>query len=221
MIITKNPELKEQVYNNIRASVTKERAGIHLTDCIYCSRKAYFRKKGLSPEPTEEQCMLWVTGFAFQAYMFPLEQEHPIVVDGVTCSPDISRGIEVKSTRQSSKKFVPEDMVSWRRQILGYCKALNKLEYDLVVLFVTGNYAPPFPNADCWHIAATEEEVDANWEEILQRAEKLRIALATNIPPEPDFMPWEGKYCECLELCSDVPEAQEYLKKRELKEGGK
>lgn len=204
MLISKNPELREVIYNNIRDTVAKEREGIHLSDLNYCSRKAYFRKMKLSPQPTDELCVMWMTGFAFQSYMFPLEEEVPLVVEGIGCTPDIPSGIEVKSTRQSSKRFDLDSMEHWKRQILGYCKALNKLEYDLVVLFVCGNYAPPFPDIDCWHIETTIEEVDENWAELLMRKQTLQMALMKGVPPESDCADWEWKYCENIDLCTDT-----------------
>lgn len=157
MIITKSPELRQQIFNNIRNAVVKERTGIHLSDLLFCSRKAYFRKLGLSLQPSDELCLLWLTGYAFQAYLFPKDEETSILVggitynpngetevtiDGIVCTPDILSGIEVKSTRQSMRKFAPESMSHWTRQILGYCKALGKLEYDLVVMFVCGCLSP-------------------------------------------------------------------------------
>lgn len=214
MEFIKNPELKRVIYDNIRQAVQREREGIHLSDTLYCSRKFYWRKKGLAPKPTDEQCLLWSTGYAFQTWMFPLDEEIPLIVGGIVCSPDITRGIEVKSTRQSMRKFIPENMEHWNRQVLGYCKALNKLEYDLVVMFVCGNYAPPFPDLDCWHIVATQEEVDDNWEYVKAKASILASCLDSDVPPEPDNAPWEADYCECVDLCTD----SYCYKKRELKE---
>ncbi len=216
MIISKNPELRDRIYDNIRDTVTGERPGIHLSDLIYCSRKAYFRKIGLAPPPSNELCVMWMTGYAFQSYMFPHDEEVPVVVDGINCTPDIPSGIEVKSTRRSSRKFNLDDVVQYKRQILGYCKALGKLEYDLVVFFVCGNYAPPFPDLDCWHIETTQEEVDANWAEALQRAVKIQVALKDGVPPEPDYMEWEWEYCENVDNCQDTA----CYRKKQMK-GGK
>jgi hypothetical protein len=72
--------------------------------------------------------------------MFPKDKEITTTVDGIDCTPDIPTGIEVKSTRQSMRKFTVEAMEHWKKQILGYCKSLGKTEYDLVVMFVCGNY---------------------------------------------------------------------------------
>lgn len=217
MIVEKNLILRSQIFDNIRKTVTEDREGIHLSDLIYCSRKAYWRMKGMAPSATDKQCLLWTTGYAFQHWLFPAEIEVPIQVDGIWCSPDISSGIEVKSTRQSSGNFDFDSMLHWKRQILGYCKALNKLEYDLVVMFVCGNYKPPFPNLDCWHIVATQEEVDENWLWICSKALILTHALLTNTPPEPDNEPWECKMCEAINLCSDVFGAQQALGIKKLK----
>jgi len=214
MQITKNEKLREEIFDNIRAAVSGDRQGIHLSDLIYCTRKAYYRKQGLSPKPTNELCILWLTGFAFQAFMFPLDKEIPIMVDGIHCTPDIPTGIEVKSTRQSMRKFVPEGMHHWLKQILGYCKALNKLEYDLAVMFVCGSYSPPFPDLDCWHIQATEEEVENNWNELLIRKQRLEHALAEVNPPEPDCADWEWEYCENIDYCQDTT----CYRKKQLKE---
>ena len=220
MEITKNIELRKEVLDNIRQTITgHEREGIHLSDLIYCSRKFLIRRAGLAPEPSDEQCMLFMTGFAFQAFMFPKDDEIPYIYDNIICTPDIPTGIEVKSTRRSMGKFSVWDMQHWQKQILGYCKALDKLEYDLVVLFVCGDYKPPFPNMDCWHIQATQEEVNANWAEITARRDKL-LAFITSTDSvgitdvEPDCADWEWEFCENWRYCPDTTCYQ----KRRLKE---
>jgi hypothetical protein len=211
MKFTKNPELKDNILQQITKTVCEERTGIHLSDTLYCLRKAYWRRIGMTPEPTEEQIMLWVTGYAFQAYLFPSEEEMTIEVDGINCSPDIPTGIEVKSTRQSMGKFIPGEMPQWNRQILGYCKALGKLEYDLVVLFVCGDYKPPFPSLDCWHIEATQEEVDANWAAI----------LASRKPWIPGRYQSQTKCPGSASIVSVKTCALMFLKSRQYRQGGK
>jgi hypothetical protein len=217
MLISKNDTLEEQVYANIRGAVVKDRSGIHISDLIYCLRKAYFRKMKLSPPPSNELCLLWLTGYSFQAYMFPSDKEITSIVDGVNCTPDIPTGIEVKSTRQSVRNFDFSTNIGWQRQILGYCKALGKLEYDLVVMFVCGNYAPPFPSIGCWHICVEQEEVDANWSNVIEGKHLLESALESGIPPEPACQDWEWEYCENVEMCEDTA----CFRKWKLKQDGK
>ena len=205
MLVTKNEQLRTQVLDSIRETILKERSGVHLSELIYCPRKAYFRRIGLAPKPDDNLCILWMTGYAFQAYMFPKDEEITEILDGISCTPDIHRGIEVKSTRRSSKYFDFADQESWKVQILGYCKVLGKLEYDLVVFFVCGNYAPPFPTLECWHIVATQEEVDETWAIALRRKDNLILSLLQNVLPQPDCFDWEWEYCECIDQCQDAP----------------
>jgi len=209
-----SPEMRQRVFDQIRAAVVKDRAGIHLSDNIYCLRKAYFRKMGLSPQPSDELCLLWLTGYAFQAYMFPLDKEITFQVDGIDCTPDIPSGIEVKSTRMSMGKFDPNNQLHWQRQILGYCKALNLLEYDLVVMHVAGNYRPPFPDIVCYRIKTTQEEIDFNWQVILENAKNLQEALTSQTPPVPTCQDWEWEHCENVELCPDTACYRKYRMKK-------
>jgi len=204
MEVSINPELRNIVYDNIRETAVEERTGIHLSDLIYCSRKAWFRKMGMSPPPTDDQCLLFLTGYAFQAYMFSKEEEVVVLVDGINCTPDVMSGIEVKSTRQSLRNFNLEESKGWKKQILGYCKALNTLEYDLVVMFVCGDYKPPFPKLECYHIVTTQEEVDRNWTVMLVRKDVLEESLDLTLIPSPDCEEWEWQYCENIKMCQDT-----------------
>lgn len=214
-----NEELKTRLLDLVRAKVVKERTGIHLSDLDLCLRKAYFRIKKIAPEPSDQQCLLYISGLAFQSFLLPTEEE-VLTVDGINCSPDYidAEGlIEVKSTRQSSKKFHPEGMVHWTRRILGYMKALGLLEANLVVFFTAGDWSPPFPQLLCWKATTTLTERETNWIGILNRKATLEYALEDGIPPSYDYTEtWEGEYCELpLELC---PECVGKRKAR-LKEG--
>ncbi len=136
-----NQDLIEEIYNKIRDRLGREpREGIHLSDLTLCLMKSFHRKRGYSPPPTREQLALFISGFAFQEYLFKNSNNAPVVLDGIHCTLDVLPGIEVKSTRQSMKRFKPEEMGHWERQILGYCKTLERTEFDLVVFFVCGDY---------------------------------------------------------------------------------
>lgn len=214
MKVSENNSLTVDVLNNIKETVLADREGIHLSDLIYCIRKPFWKNKGLTPKPTTDQAVLWLTGFAFQAYMFPHDEEVTNVVEGIYCTPDIPSGIEVKSTRMSAGKFNPEDMNHWIRQMMGYCYVLEKTEYDLVVMFVCGDYKPPFPSIKSYHFEFTTEEIIDNWNMITDNRDKLLQAYATDTPPEPNPSDWEWQYCECIDNCPDT----ECYRKKQLKE---
>ena len=203
MEIKANTQLYDTILNSLRDKF-KDRQGIHLSDLIFCLRKAYFRKMLESPPATEEQLMLFATGFAFQSWMFP-GQEKEYELDGIKCSPD-AHGIEFKTTRASIAKFNVWDMEHWLRQIKGYCKVLELIEFDLVVLFLMGSYKPPFPTLGTpFHLIFTQQEINDNWAYMLNRKSILEYALTMSIPPvQHTEMDWEGKFCAHKELqCKD------------------
>jgi hypothetical protein len=111
MIITEDVEMRMEVMDNIRTRVSSDRPDIHVSDVTLCLRKAYWRKLGLAARPSDELCLLWLTGYAFQTYMFPNDTEITYVQDGLYCTPDIPDGKEVKSTRASMGKFDPYTML--------------------------------------------------------------------------------------------------------------
>jgi hypothetical protein len=215
MNFTVNDKLTQDVYKGIYDRIVKDRSGIHVSDLCLCLRKTYFRKMKMAPAPTKEQSLLWATGFAIQQYLYP-SPEVTLTVDGIDCTPDIALpGIEVKSTRKSMKKFTPDEYDHWTVQILAYCKAMNILEYDLLVFFVCGNYAPPFPDLGAWHGVTTQEEVDQNWQNLLMKKFFLEAAFNKQRPPELACnYSWEWEYCECIELCQDT----DCYKRKKLKE---
>ncbi len=204
MKVSENLVLYEQIKSTIWARVVKERKDWHLSDSIWCARKTYFRKKKLAPPPSMRQLMLWTMGYAFQDWLFPNNKEQEIEVDGVVCTPDVSLGIEVKSTRGSEAKFNIYEADSWLKQIKGYCKALGKREYDLVPLFLCGDYKPPFPSLPIpSHLEFTQQEIDDNWLEVLGRKGLVEACLEqSRVPPANYKYPWECKDCECKCLCT-------------------
>ena len=87
------------------------------------------------------------------------------------------------------------------------------------MLFVCGNYAPPFPDIDCWHIGTIQEEVDENWEEMVARRDILQEALLEGEPPPPDCAEWECRWCENIEYCQDVVGARKAILDRKTRKG--
>ena len=197
-----NSKRQQELVQDIREKFVPRR-GIHLTDLTLCLRKAYFRKQGMAPPITERQCMFYIAGLAIQDYL--LEPYNVTTQkDGIICSPDFCsvKGLEeVKSTRMSSHKFDPEDITHWKRQILGYMEALEVTEANLVVFFIIE------ASLQVWSAKATEEEIEANWEWLLERKIELENAIARmQLPPYPDAEErWQCRNCECAELCPDSP----------------
>ena len=195
-----NETLRDKILEDIKGRFG-ERDGIHLSDLTLCLRKPFFRKTGLAPPITEQQALLYISGFAFQKYLITSD-EKVFTLDGINCTPDYfgpdNELIEIKSTRASSKDFKLTDMQHWIKQILGYQKVLGPMgisKVDLVILHLMGDWHPPFPSLDVWTVEASQNEVEANWREMLKRKIVLEKSLKDGIPPSTEFTePWERKY---------------------------
>jgi len=95
--------------------------------------------------------------------------------DGITGSPDgvlpsPVEGlilIEDKCTWTSLRKPVEERWL-WLCQIKAYCHMLGTLVANLRVLYVCGDYKPPFPQYRKYRITFSRLEIQENWEMILR-----------------------------------------------------
>ena len=212
MKIKESPEKRQALFDMIRARGHYDdvREGMHLSDLLFCNYKTYYRKKGLTAPLSDEQVLLFMTGYAFQYFLFP---KNPILgeliyeKDGIICSPDVEdeyiAGIEiplaeVKSTRMNMNKFKVEDNQHYIEQCAGYCAYKGVQSCDLIVFFVMGNYAPPFPNAKIFEINFTEEELADYWKEFLRRKDVLEEALKNDTLPDLHFgYDWECQKNRC------------------------
>jgi len=209
MKIKESPEKRQALFDAIRqrGHYDDVREGIHLSDLLYCNYKSYYRKKGLTPPLSDEQVLLFMTGYAFQYFLFPKNEEKTYEKDGIICSPDVEDEYiaeikmplaEVKSTRMNMSKFRVEDNQHYIEQCAGYCARKGVLSCDLIVFFVMGNYAPPFPNTKIFEINFTEEELKNYWLEFLRRKDVLEEALKNDTLPNPHFgYDWECQKNRC------------------------
>ena len=113
--------------------------------------------------------------------------------------------IEVKSTRiKMVDSDEPKISNTWQRQVLAYFKALGITQGHFVMLHVTGDYSPPFPDIRAYNIVTTQEEVDENWQWIKNRSEVYLESVRTRVPPEPFQYneTWECEHCPWRALCN-------------------
>lgn len=85
---------------------------------------------------------------------------------------------EVKLTYKSTKtvgNLLNQWM--WLAQMMGYCRALKTRLAHLHVLYVCGDYTWPMrPKLQRWDIEFTGEEIETNWELLMDyRAERMRL----------------------------------------------
>lgn len=213
-----NPELRRDILNLLEAKYVDQsrKAELHLTDLIYCLTRSWFDKVKPLP-PTEEEVMLFSLGFGLQKVLLDGEAK-PVTVDGIVCSPDFigKRGLmsELKTTRQSIRQkdkatgvYSPSEFSeTWVEQIMGYCYAVKQTEYDLAVLHICGDYAPPFPKIAGWRLSFIEEELEEFWHYILCRKAILKIDMELNTIPKPFkyCKEWECNNCRYKVRCESL-----------------
>src|SRR4030042_522064 len=220
MIRLDNPELDIFILNHLAETykLKEKREGIHLSTLVYCLTKSFFDQQ--SPiEPTDEELMLFALGYALQDVMTPEGAETPIYeADGIVFRPDFylpysNELCEIKTTRASLKtnmKALPE---TWIEYIMGGCHMRGKTEYQLSVLYLMGNYAPPFPLIHSETLMFTGEELDNNWQRLLERKSIYEKSLILNVPPEPFkyCKDWECKNCRYKLMCEALASMSKVL----------
>lgn len=83
---------------------------------------------------------------------------------------------------------------------------MDTVEYDLIILYMMGNYSPPFPDIYAETEQFSQDEIQDNWIKILQNKTVLDTALLTGVPPEPfkNCYEWECKYCRYQLVCQTL-----------------
>lgn len=212
MIQTQNKQIEREILDalTLKYITSRSRDTIHVSHLIYCLTKGYYELTDPLP-PTDNEVMLFAIGFGLENILLR-EESHVETgeVDGIKYSPDfvpLSAGkAELKTTRQATGKPFPE---TWLEQIMAYSYAEKLLEYDLVVLHITGNYKPPFPQIVGYRLTFEQVELDANWANLLKRKMVLTVALETKTPPparvwckvDNKGVYWECKFCRYAIRC--------------------
>jgi len=228
-----NPELKRKLLNHLAGlyKIKEIREPNHLSSYIYCRTRSFFDQKQ-AIEPADEEVMLFAIGYGLQDVLTPKESSANVYLyQGVIYRPDmtLTRGDfeslqELKTTRKSAKNHYIDDFLpaTWLAYMKGGCRIRQTNQYDLVILYLMGNYAPPFPSiyADTFYF--TGEEIEQNWQTIMSNKKVLDNALKASIPPTPfqHCYEWECKTCRYKLVCETIVRALE-LPDKQLEEDKK
>lgn len=217
-----NPELKRRILNHLADlyKIKEVREPNHLSSYVYCRTRGFLDQKQAT-EPTDQEVMLFAIGYGLQDVLTPKEAEAPIYEkDGIIYRPDMSfkpapaeveQLAELKTTRKSAKYHFMDEHIpeTWLAYMKGGCFMRDTDRYDLIVLYMMGNYSPPFPEIYADTFVFEYKELVENWDYI--KANKLVAdkALATNTPPVPfqHCHNWECKYCRYQLVCKTVSSA--------------
>ena len=214
-----DPELRSAVLRWLadKYKLTDVREPNHLSSYIYCLTKCFFDQT-IQTQPTEEEMLLFAIGYGLQEVLTPPGALAPVYTEsGVIYRPDIgftplmpelSRLAEIKTTRKSSKNHSAENSLpdTWIEYMQGGCWITKTREYSLIILYLMGNYSPPFPQLYTDRIEFEQGELDTNWLRILQRKEVLDKALETGTAPTPFKYnkEWECKGCRYKLVCDTI-----------------
>jgi len=208
-----NPELKRKILDHLASlyKIKEVRESNHLSSYITCRTKSFLDQKQTA-EPTDQEVMLFALGYGLQDVLTPKDATAPVIEkNGIIYRPDMilsNRLNEIKTTRKSAKYHFMEDSlpVTWVDYMMGGCYMMERTEYDLIILYMMGNYSPPFPEIYAETVQFDKEELELNWRMIIDYKSVLDGATAKGVPPEPfkHCYDWECKYCRYKLVCQTI-----------------
>ena len=211
-----NPELKRKVLDHLSNlyHIKEIREPNHLSSYVYCRTKGFLDQKQTSV-PNDEEVMLFALGYGLQDVLTPKDATAPLIEKcGIMYRPDFILSVrqnEIKTTRKSARNHYLDEYIpqTWLDYMMGGCYMMETSEYDLIVLYMMGDYAPPFPQLYCDTFYFDKIDLDNNWEKLLIRKETLDESLVSGSPPVPfaNCYDWECKFCRYRLVCNTVATA--------------
>lgn len=208
-----NPELKRKVLDHLANlySIKEVRAPNHLSSFVYCRTKCFLDQKQASV-PNDEEVMLFALGYGLQDVLTPKDATAPVYErHGITYRPDFILSLrqnEIKTTRKSAKNHFLDEYIpqTWLDYMMGGCYMMETSEYDLIVLYMMGDYKPPTPQLYCDTFYFDSVELEANWQKILERKRILDESLESGKPPIPfqNCYDWECQHCRFTLVCNAI-----------------
>lgn len=210
MELIEDSSLAQRMLRDLGEEIKLEKPLPHLTELIYCLTRSWYER--FQPMlPTDEETLLFVVGVGLEKVLLvPHRQQQVGEKDGIHYSLDFldynDLPGELKTTRIGTKKVGPHDgwlPATWKRQLLGYLKAVDSKVGTLAVLHLMGNYSPPFPKLLVWRLRASFEELEENWAWLLERKRMYLECIEQGEIPAPFVYcePWECERCRYKLLC--------------------
>jgi CRISPR/Cas system-associated exonuclease Cas4 (RecB family) len=206
MQISENPRAAEAMIRQAHATheARSPRAeGLHVSDLIYCLRKAWYRRAGVpAPDLHPDELQVLLLGHSQHVLLqCEGERERPITLalGGETVHGTVDLllhgklPVEIKTTRTSSKKAPQLTAPHYLEQLAAYCLGLRNRSGRLAVWHLHGDYGQHrLPQLKVWDVTFTARELE-RWEAELSRRVTL---VTTDTPPAPgDHYDWECRYC--------------------------
>lgn len=213
MKFERDPALEDELLDDmINSFYEPDRHQPSVSGMIQCITRTYWEnevKMDNKPPLSRRETQLFAVGLALERVMLGARQralkgEYDGIqwhVDHIGTDQDF---IEFKSTRINMvDDNEPKVSDKWQKQVLAYFKALGLTEGHFVMLHIMGDRKPPFPDVRAYRVITTQDEIDANWAWLKQRAISYLTAVQKQIPPTPFEWneEWECKDCPWYGLC--------------------
>lgn len=216
MIVHDNPAAARELISRANAyniATHPREEGLHVSDLIYCRRKAWYRKQRRAANPEFEEydtdtLVMFLLGHGYHALLEQGIEERKVVlmfaahdrdvavhgtIDGEV-RPDGSPH-EFKTTRYSSNKPI-EEMIHYVEQVASYALGLGVDHGQLSIIFINGAYnrggSGMKPTIKTLDLTFSEPEMD-NW--YLELGRRVAALLQPTPPPLPCHRTWECQYC--------------------------
>lgn len=208
MRVQNNDQLADRLLAEMVEDDAEDRSAMHpsVTDLIYCLTQSYYNY--IAPvklESTRQTKIYFLTGLGLERNLLRQRKKKQGYGQywGVHFHVDTvdEELVELKSTRMSVKKVETEIPMRWLRQIMSYLMPLNELEGRLeaelaVIYLIPGDFR-------VYRLTFTQEELDANWEWMMERKQVWDESETTGVPPE-QFKwneSWECDSCQWKMVC--------------------
>jgi hypothetical protein len=209
---TERPDLASDLISDIEADFRRERSAKgsepHVSDLIYCLRRAWHKRHGWTEPPKDQDSSLTLMlGHALHAVIARSakpgrEVNVPVATDYAIGEADgvlDAFGVEDAKTTRKSANNSPTPLTDpvYVEQIASYIAMLWRMgrrvpaRAIIHVLHLVGKYRPPFPILKSWEILLSDQEI-MRWEAELQRRRKV---VDSDAPPSGEHYEWECQYC--------------------------
>lgn len=190
--------------------------GLHLTDLIYCLRKRWYKRQGLSEPPLPFSTrVMFLLGHGHQALLTADRPErHSSLWLGEhevhgTIDYDLQIGnrqiipVEIKTTRASSAKLPDQSQPQWIEQLASYCLMLGVEAGQLAIWYMVDwqfrkKEGEPHVKPEegitlrVYDVEFTGAELSGWREELTRRA---ALAEGEQLPPLEEHRTWECDLC--------------------------
>ena len=204
----RNVNLEDQLLDQMWEGIKEDRSGLSVTSLLYCLTKAYYDKQAGGTKPDRKTLLFFTTGLALETVILDgVMQGHQKPTAGEfegiafhTDSFDPVTGVdEFKSTRKKMTDIpIGDDLgVEWHRQFKAYCKMHDVTTGRFIVLQVI------YPELYAFDCEYTQEEIDENWNYILERKETYLEYEEKDERPPPftTNQDWECRNCTYKMIC--------------------